>query len=172
MEDILEAAGLTRSTLYYHYKGKADIFVASMLTMMEAMRRASEAIIARQDLTVEARIRLLLRAKREKEEEVAAGHEDEFSLSEKMIEEAMRHLAPTQRAQIAQAMEAVHLLMQRLMAEGIARGEFRPFSPELLDYAFWQMFTQASRLPRGTALSRAEQEEQLLDMFFGGVRAG
>ena len=35
VDDIAEAAGLTRATLYYHYRGKSEIFVQSVKLTME-----------------------------------------------------------------------------------------------------------------------------------------
>lgn len=175
IEDILEATGLTRGTLYYHFTGKSDIFVASMLALARAIQQETERVVSRQDWTVAQRIERLTSLKREAEEQARArdiappDEYGEFDFSEKMMAEAMRHLSPHQQALIASAMEGTHDLTRRLLAEGIACGELRPLPVEVMDFALWQLFFQPMRMPDTEARSRAEQEALLLSLYFEGI---
>lgn len=172
IEDIAGAAGLTRATLYYHYKSKADIFLESVLATMADAATEIEQVVEQKDLSVLDSISLYLEQRRAETEALAAREESQLGdehVSEAMIEEAMPHLDARQQSRAREAINGLHHHTRRLMAEGVARGEMRDLPPELLDYMFWQLF-EPGVYPLAPGTSRRDFEQSLLDAFFGGVR--
>jgi AcrR family transcriptional regulator len=167
VDDIAAEASLTPATLYYHFRGKADIFVETVAVTGDFVRQAIEQIVAQEHLSVPARIRMLITAWREGaqwDERPESGDE----MDEYMVEEAMHYLTPPQQAQVRAAFDAAHAVIRRLMAEGVARGELLPLPPEVLDYAFWHLF-QPAHYPRGPGFSRRVVDEHLLDILLRGI---
>lgn len=56
MDDLARAADLSRQGLYLHYATKEALFVAVVLQMIEAMREAARAALAREDLDAGDRV--------------------------------------------------------------------------------------------------------------------
>lgn len=174
LDDVAVSAGLTRATLYYHYRSKADIFVAAVEAMGEFVREAVGAIVAREELSVPDRVRLLVTAWREgpqMDEGIGAAESDgpppEGAGDEYAVEAALPHLSPRHQARVRAAFDDTHGLIRGLMAEGVARGELRAdLPPAVLEYAFGQLF-QPARYPAG--LSRREVDERLLDLLLRGA---
>lgn len=167
MDDIAESAALTRATLYYHYRGKADIFVESVTDMLGYVHAEVIRILNRREWSVRQRLDRFVSGRRE-------GHLPEFEadggedISEAMVYDAMAHLSPRQKAKVVQSMEALHEATRALLAEGVANGELRPLPVPVLDYLFWQIF-QPESYPADTGISRAEWEGHLMDVLLHGA---
>lgn len=167
MDDIAESAGLTRATLYYHYRGKADIFVESVTDMLGHVHTEVDRILNQRELTVKERLHRFVFGRREgrlPEFEGVAGED----LSEAMVHEAMRHLSARQKSRVGRCMEALHEATRALMAEGVANGELRPLPISVLDYLFWQTF-QPENYPDGLPIPRADWEAHLMDVLLHGI---
>ncbi len=167
MGDIAEAAEVTRATLYYHYRGKADIFVESVTDMLGYVHAEVIRVLNLRELTVRERLGRFVSGRRE-------GHLPEFEanvgedISEAMVYDALPHLAPRQKAKVGQSMAALHEATRALFAEGVANGELRPLPVAVLDYLFWQIF-QPESFPEGLEIPRVEWEAHLMDAFLRGV---
>jgi AcrR family transcriptional regulator len=56
MDDLARAAGLSRQGLYLHFSTKEALFQAALLHLVETLRAAGRAALAREDLGVEERL--------------------------------------------------------------------------------------------------------------------
>ncbi len=56
MDDLARAAGLSRQGLYLHFGTKEALFKASVLQLIEAIRAAGRAALAREDVSIEERL--------------------------------------------------------------------------------------------------------------------
>jgi AcrR family transcriptional regulator len=56
MDDVARAAGLSRQGLYLHFATKEALFQAALLHLVETLRAAGRAALAREDLDVEERL--------------------------------------------------------------------------------------------------------------------
>lgn len=167
MDDIAESAQLTRATLYYHYRGKADIFVESVTDMLGYVHAEVVRILNQREWTVKERLERFVWGRREgclPEFEAKAGED----ISEPMVNEAMAHLSSRQKAKVGQCMEALHEATRALLAEGVANGELRPLPIAVLDYLFWQVF-QPESYPTNLEIPRAEWEASLMDVLLNGI---
>lgn len=167
MDDIAESAQLTRATLYYHYRGKADIFVESVTDMLGYVHAEVVRILSQREWTVKERLERFVWGRREgglPEFEAKAGED----ISEPMVNEAMSHLSVRQKAKVGQCMEALHEVTRALLAEGVENGELRPLPIAVLDYLFWQIF-QPESYPANLEIPRAEWEASLMDVLLNGI---
>lgn len=167
MDDIAASAELTRATLYYHYRGKADIFVESVTDMLGYVHAEVVRVLNQREMTVKERLERFVSGRRE-------GHLPEFEakagedISEAMVNEALPHLSARQRAKVGQSMGVIHEATRALLAEGVENGELRPLPVAVLDYLFWQIF-QPESYPDNTGISREQWEAHLMDVFLRGA---
>jgi len=166
VDDIAQAAGLTRATLYYHYRGKADIFVESVTDMLGYVHAEVLRVVGRRELSVKERLGLFVSRRREGElpEYERTGND----LSEAMVWETMAHLSPRQRAKVTEKLESLHEATRALFAEGVANGELRPLPVAVIDYTFWQLF-DPENYPANPGMTRTEWETYLISVMLAGV---
>jgi AcrR family transcriptional regulator len=62
MDDLSRAAGLSRQGLYLHFATKEALFQAALLHLVETLRAAGRAALAREDLPVEERLLTMFEA--------------------------------------------------------------------------------------------------------------
>ena len=168
MDDIAQAAQLTRATLYYHYRSKSDIFVESVTQMLRYVHAEVVRVLSQQELTVSERLERFVAGRREgklPEFEAEVGED----LSEAMVCEAIPHLAPRQKARVEESLEALHEATRALLAEGVDSGELRALPIAILDYLFWQLFQPESYPAATMGMSRHEWEQHLMDVLLNGV---
>lgn len=167
VDDIAQAAELTRATLYYHYRSKADIFVESVTEMLGYVHEAAMQIFDQRNLTVVERLNGFVSGRRESrlpKYEAVMGPE----LSEAMLWETMAHLAPRQRVKVTQKIETLHEATRALLAEGVENGELRPIPVAVLDYMFWQIF-DPEKYPKEAGITQEQWDNHLTDAFLRGV---
>ena len=56
MDDLARAAGLSRQALYLHFATKEDLFRAALIQLLDSLRSAERAALAREDLPFEDRV--------------------------------------------------------------------------------------------------------------------
>lgn len=166
VDDIAQAASLTRATLYYHYRGKADIFVESVTDMLDYVHAEVLRVIGRRELSVKERVGLFVSGRREGE--LPQYERTGSDLSEAMVWETMAHLSPRQRAKVTEKLETLHEATRALLAEGVENGELRPLPLVVIDYTFWQLF-DPENYPPDLGMTRMEWETYLMSVMFAGV---
>lgn len=165
MDDIAAAANLTRATLYYHYRSKADIFTETVTIVLGFVQAEVTQLLERRDISVRERLALYIAGRR-------AGNlpgfaaTTEVAVSETMVWATLPHLSPRYQARVTEKLNALHQVTCALFAEGVENGELRPMPPQVLDYAFWQLFDPAS-YPEETGMLREAWETHLMAIFMG-----
>ncbi len=166
VREIVEAAGVTKPALYYHFGNKEGIFLAMM---REALAEFEATAAAALEATGSSRERIL-------------------RFLDRMFELILRHLdvmrvldaiyyGPPQGAPSFD-FEVIHLrfieMLTGLVREGIETGEFRPGDPDDLAWALVGPFEVA----RGMSLCHPEMGfgrerlARLLEVVFEGVCVG
>jgi TetR/AcrR family transcriptional regulator len=164
VDDVAEAAGVTKPTLYYHFSGKGEIYTHGVAHMAERMHANITRIAALPGQTVYQRLRRMLEERRE-----ILNTQPVIAWNEAMMEETMAHLSAEQQRRIKASISVIHVPLRGLMAEGIASGELRAGTdPDVLAVAFRQLVqpTTYHFLPDHDG---ARLDFALLDLFYRGA---
>lgn len=125
MDDIVQRSGLSKGTLYWHFKNKEELFIATIVFAFQDMETQLTALVAQEDQPAQDRLRAFL------------GQAGTFILGNKQFVgllvdaffQAYQNEAAmdTMRTMYQGYIEAVKAIIQ----QGIARGEFRDVDPYL-----------------------------------------
>lgn len=121
LQEIADALGLTKAALFHHFHSKQDLFCAMLLEMLRQRQEPLEAAI-REAATTEERLRAILRTMAR------------FPFFDPMKFQSDEHgkLSAEQQHEVELAFDrAIQQPVARTLAEGIARGDLRPHSPQL-----------------------------------------
>lgn len=164
VREVVEAAGVTKPTLYYYFRSKEALFLEVVHTHLEGMTALVEEAVAGPG-TVRARLERFV------ERYVAGALENEDAVR---LLATVQHPAEDGRPQVD--VMTIHLrkveLMTRLVSLGIERGELRAnLDPRAAVLALIGM-VNLYLLARLHGVSCApDHRAQLLDIFFDGVGA-
>ncbi|HVN31203.1 MAG TPA: TetR/AcrR family transcriptional regulator [Thermoanaerobaculaceae bacterium] len=166
VREIVEAAGVTKPALYYHFGSKEGIFLAMMGEAFREFDAAATASLGTMGSSEERILRFL-----DSMFALILDHLDVMRVLEAI------YYGPPQGAP-ALDFGALHSrfieVLETLVREGIESGEFRPGDPDDLTWAIAGPF----EVVRGMTLSHPEMEfgrdrlARLLRVVFEGVRAG
>ena len=158
MAAIAEAAGLTKATLYYHFKSKAEIVTDGIVESLNGVHDLVAHIFSQSDRSVYNRLTDLMDARRE---QIAL-----ISASQNMIDDMRTHLNDGQRGVIDQAHRHIIDQFTGLMQEGIQRSELKPLDPAVLGVIFQHLMgIEASATPDSQHIIDA----LILQIFFEGA---
>jgi TetR/AcrR family transcriptional regulator, mexJK operon transcriptional repressor len=160
--DIAAAVGVTKATLYYHFRGKPAIYAAVMCALLQAIARGIREIA---DGPEPVRDRLYRLA------EIAMIEVQPNADLDSMMRDAAHHVTAEQLAEIDRAWGTYTGAYEELMRDGIARGELKPLDPRLLAFAFRHLL-EAFADRRGTAMGfrgRRSVVGIVVDLFLEGA---
>lgn len=125
INDILQAAGVTKPTLYYYFKDKEELFVQMGLRVLVAMSQPLTGL-ATADWPIDERLRAMARV-------LVTGYEGDMRM---MRHEMMEHLNESARSRLNAAFYH-HLFMplMHVMRDAVAHGLIR-ISPEMATMLF------------------------------------
>jgi AcrR family transcriptional regulator len=163
MREVAEAVGCTKPALYYHYKSKADLFVAAITAVMSFHNETLKTMLI-QDTPVRERLKMGI--------QVYINNVQTHPAAMKLLITAQH--APeskgTPKVDILSIHEAQRSMLKSLLKEGIRRGEIRPgFDVEPLSVSLigliniWGMCSLLGQ-PVPDHVS-----DHILDIFFHGV---
>ena len=163
--DLIAAnAKVNRATVYYHFDGKEDLFLAAFERVMAFAADQTALICQRSDLSVNERLALIVRTRREM---MGIDHGDRLDeMDHAMVRAAMSSISPAGHGRIGQLFGRIHGLTSQLIVQGIENGELPRLSPHVLDFAFWALFP-AEGYPGHLPFDREQIEEDLLKLFLG-----
>jgi len=107
MQDVADAAGVTKAALYYHFQDKVDLYYKALLARVESVREAMEHAIAGGGSLEERLVRLALVGMERLQSDVYQPHLHSH-----------QHLDHERHAQVHQAMERLQEPAIRVFAEG------------------------------------------------------
>jgi len=163
IHEIAEAAGMTRSAPYYHFRNKEELYAAVIQRQL-----ISIADRVHEELTSAATFREQLNAIVDVVVEMASTPYGRF------VSDFRRHLSPEQQRAIMDRVPNARDLYLPVFAAAHARGEFHRTTPEAATQIFFVLligYTE-SRHHGGRFLLHGEQPltaDQLLDAFLGGI---
>lgn len=163
MQDLAEALGMNRGSLYHYITAKDDLLWAIVTEALDALEAQVRPELEGPGRGLE-RIRRAIGAHLR----FAADHRDELSL----LQIELRALAPERRRSLIERRDRYERLWRAALAAGVADGSFRPLDVRLagiviLSACNW--FTQWYR-PDGP-LSLEELADALADLLIDGLRA-
>lgn len=163
MEDIAEAVGLAKPSLYHYFKTRDEILYAiheqtiGFLTRRFIARQAAGALPP---------------------ERLRGAIGDAFDLVNEMpgfsrvIFEHLRHVSPPFREQIRANQAEYTARIQGIFEDGIASGDFRPIDPHLATLALLGMVNWSHQWYSSSGTASPEQlTEQFFSYFMHGVAA-
>lgn len=156
--DIAAAVGVTKATLYYHFRGKDAIYTAVMCTVLQTIGRVIRET-ARGPGSVRERLYHLA--------EIPMLQIRPDAGFDVMMRDAARHVSPQQREEIAVAWQSYTAAYEELMRDGIDRGELKPLDPRLLAYAFRHLIEAFST--SAEFRDRPAVVDILVDLFLQGA---
>ena len=165
VREIVEAAGVTKPVLYYHFGNKEGIFLAMMGEALREFEATATGALVTEGFAEERILRFL--------DSIFALMLDHLDVIR--VLDAI-YYGPPQGAPFFD-FEVIHKrfieILGRLIREGIESGEFRPGDPDDLTWAIVGPFEVA----RGMSLSHPEMNfgrdrlARLLKVVFEGIRA-
>jgi AcrR family transcriptional regulator len=161
MQQIADAAGVTKATLYHHFRDKEDLFLE---VMRLSMRRAQEQMDAVAAGSESVRDKLVAVATHVFGSERADLH--------RLYSDLHQHVDPDRKQVFLDACERPWSLLESTFREGIARGEIAPIDPGFasrltLGAILSQM--QAARYNSDLPAPDAALAEQIVDLLLTGL---
>lgn len=163
MQDLGEALGMNRGSLYHYIRGKDELLWAILNRALDLLERRVLPVLEA-DAPPARRLAGAIR----EHLQVAADHADELSL----IQIELRALTPERRREIIDRRNAYENRWRAVIEAGIGDGSLRPFDVRLagigiLSACNW--FTQWYRADG--PMSVEEIADAFAELFLGGLRA-
>jgi TetR/AcrR family transcriptional regulator, cholesterol catabolism regulator len=167
LNDIAQAAGLDRATVYYYVGNKEEFFRESVKGITDINIAEAERLVRAKTLDPREKVRLLV-------EQLMRSYEENYPQMYVYIQEEMHQLSDQDTAWARQMAEHTHRFekaMMTLLSQGIARGTFRADLPvQLAANALFGMFNWTHRWYKpGGKHTAHEISEAFCSIFFDGV---
>ena len=127
MEMVADAAGVTKVSVYYHFKDKATLFVATAHALFARARSATEMLLAKDE---PLRIRLRQIAV------IVLSLPQPFTSFDAAMHEATADLSPEQIAGVRSEERGANAVIERAMRKAAEAGEICAPDPVLIAHAF------------------------------------
>jgi len=172
LQDIAQAAGVSASAIYQHFRSKEDLFLAQMdnLSFMSVLDEINRSLDEENDLDYEDIRRSLI--------EVGEGcletHTRNAEIARMFIAEA-RSFPEIGRLYCERLIVPMEKLLAAYLSAQVRRGVLRPVNIELAVHAFYGMFLNfvlAENLLLGDKVfhfPEKDRVEQLVDVFLTGM---
>ncbi len=164
MQQIADAAGVTKATLYHHFEDKEDLFV---MMMREQFGRSQDRLARSIDAGATFREKL-----------VAFGSvlfsADRADLS-RLFGDFHRYVADARQAIFWETYERPWTYLEDAIGEAIAGGELRPGDPTLMAQVCFSAFVgqlQIARFGSDIPYPPPSLAEDIADMLLRGMEAG
>ena len=162
MQDIADAVGLQKASLYHHFASKQDILLEILDKALDILIAEMQAVLD-MDLQPEEQLRQAMRAYINRVTQ-------EASLAA-VLQLEHRNLDPRRRARHITRRDRYDKLWRELIRRGIERGAFRRLDERMVSFALLgiQNWVITWYRPEGH-LSASEIADQFADMMLSGLR--
>lgn len=162
MQQIADAAGVTKATLYHHFQDKEDLFVE---VMQEGFMRSQEVLARTVDTGQSLRERLMAFA--------SYLFSPERADLNRLFGDLHQHVSPERQAAFWKAYQRPWTYLEGPITDGIASGEIAPGDPTLIARVCFTAFAgqmQIARFEPEAPYPDATIAEQIVDMLLNGLR--
>jgi len=164
MQDIADAVGLQKGSLYHYISGKEDLLVVIMHDAL-GQYNARLAEVAGLDLPVRQRLEMAVR-------DHLQGIAENLGMLTIFLRESYA-LNPEQQQQIAEESDRYNRMFEALFAEGVAKGEIRDLDPKLATRTVLGACNWLYRWYRPDGRYSIDAMcDFFIDLLFGGIAAG
>jgi AcrR family transcriptional regulator len=161
IRDIVNAVGVTNSTVYIHFKNKDEILYSIIEEIGSTLLRELKAAVKSKDDPVEALREMIYRQVcliKEKRKQIKIYMEEQYQLPPKLKKESLR-----------QHREIYRIYYDRIR-EIEKRGLLGDYSPALVTFSIFAMMNWAYRwFKENRELQIEEVAEQIIRLFFSGM---
>jgi TetR/AcrR family transcriptional regulator, mexJK operon transcriptional repressor len=164
MQQIADAAGVNKATLYYHFTDKDTLFAAVMADELERLRAG-----VAQAMAAEAPLRVRLR---QAAEFIFAATRADFG---RLASEMRQHLTREQHERLFHEHPPPWELFRPAIAEAAASGEIRPVDPGQAARLFFAMVMSqvgAAKFSEDREPPTPVDAAAIVSIFFDGIAAG
>lgn len=163
IEGVARECQVTKATVYYYYKNKADLFFSALIQMLDHMEQS-----IKQFLKTENDLRNILIG-------LAKAHlEPTHHMNlEGLMAQAERFIPDEQMQKLREGTERVILSIADSFTKAVENEEIRPVDPNIAAYAYNSLLLMGNiKHPDGTPLFKTPSEaaEQIVDLFWEGLR--
>lgn len=165
MDDVAEKCNVTKATVYYYYKTKAELFTDAMIQLMNRIKQKSAAILATEE---PLNVQLLNIAKAHLEATVNVD-------INAFMKEAKISLSAEQVGEMAKAEEALYNELENTLAEAMDKGKIPDNNPRLAAFIFINLLTVRNVMDEKFKKSFTTTEElakQIIDFYWNGLAGG
>lgn len=164
MQDIADAVGLQKATLYHHVRSKQEILLELLDRALDLLIADLEAIVAREG-SAGAKLRQAIHS-------YLARLSEQADLASVLILE-YRSLEPDLRRRHISRRDKFESLWRRILRQGMEKGEFRSLDERIAGAALLgvQNWSITWFRPNGR-LSTAELADQFADLLLRGLETG
>lgn len=165
MDDVAKAIGMGRSSLYYYYKSKEEIFDAVMdMEIAEILAETGRAVNEVSSVEEKIRVFCITKINTHLRKKVVYN-----ALEAGMDAEALHAHAQIKQGVHQRYMKQEGALLRQILTEGIARGELRD-SPDL-DTLIFVLLTALRGLKKEMVIEwRASAVETLANLILNGLK--
>lgn len=162
MQDIADAVGLQKASLYHHISGKQEILLAILDHALDLLNADMEQVV-RKDLPAERKLGEAMRAYTHR---LTA----DADLAAVLLLEH-RSLKPALRKKHIVRRDKFEAYWRQIIAEGVEQGVFRLVDPEIIGFALLGVQNWMITWYRGNGrFSPEELADHFCDLFFYGLR--
>ncbi|HEX6140111.1 MAG TPA: TetR/AcrR family transcriptional regulator [Candidatus Limnocylindria bacterium] len=140
LEDVAQRAGVSKGTLYCYFKSKDDLFRAMVRHHVVGRIAALEETIALSQATATEQIQLLLTGMWE------VLYERRFASLARLVHGELTHFPEMARFYSDEVILRARRTMDRIIARGVERGEFRPVPHGFASRAIPMLLVQAAQM--------------------------
>lgn len=159
LDQIAQACGVTKATIYYYYANKANVFAKSMVQLMDHIRLSTSHLLEMEG-TLKTRLQLVAEA-HIKSKPVDFSH---------LMREAEPSLNAVLITEMSAAESAVYDVLAGAFRQAIETGEIVEGNPLLLAHAFTAIMMIGNRRPVVELFSSPkETAEEIVTLFWGGA---
>ncbi|WHY75271.1 TetR/AcrR family transcriptional regulator [Neobacillus sp. WH10] len=162
MDDVAKECGVTKATVYYYYKTKADLFTDAMVQMMLRIKKRIFDILST-DKPLKDRLLEFAKAHLEATVDIDING---------FMKEAKTSLSNEQLQQMKEAEDKMYEVLELALTAAMEKGEVPQGHPQLGAHAFVSLLTIGNYRDAGQKPifpSIDEMTEQIVDFYWNGL---